>query len=100
RKTDPEKWDVIRKITQQLDVEGMSGDETDYILGIKKVVRRIELSWISPVISNLFKSVESYQSAFQEENMLEKVGNTSLECRWEAGRKVRKAAAILGLPRN
>ncbi|KIK73067.1 hypothetical protein PAXRUDRAFT_21266 [Paxillus rubicundulus Ve08.2h10] len=100
RSQDPEKWDVIQMITQWLDVEGMSGDETDYILGTKKVVRRIELPWISPVISNLFKSIESYQSAFQEGNMLEKVGNTSLEHRWEAGRKVRKAAAIPGLPRN
>ncbi|KIK99309.1 hypothetical protein PAXRUDRAFT_132397, partial [Paxillus rubicundulus Ve08.2h10] len=97
---DPKKWDVIQKITQWLDIEGMSGDETDYILGTKKVVRCIELPWISPVISNLFKSVESYQSAFREENMLEKVGNTSLEHRWEVGRKVRKAAAIPGLPHN
>ncbi|KIK74454.1 hypothetical protein PAXRUDRAFT_19855 [Paxillus rubicundulus Ve08.2h10] len=100
RSRDPEKWDVIQMITQRLDVKGMSGDETDYILGTKKVVRRIELPWISPVISNLFKSVESYQSTFQEENMLEKVGNTSLERHLEVGRKVRKAAAIPGLPCN
>ncbi|KIK73598.1 hypothetical protein PAXRUDRAFT_20685 [Paxillus rubicundulus Ve08.2h10] len=87
RSQDPAKWDVIWKITRQLNVKGMIGDETDYILGTKKVVRCIELPWISLVISNLFKSIKSYQSTFQEENMQEKVGNTSLECHWEAGRK-------------
>ncbi|KIK74227.1 hypothetical protein PAXRUDRAFT_20089 [Paxillus rubicundulus Ve08.2h10] len=64
RSRDPKKWDVIQKITQQLDIKGMSGDEIDYVLGTNKVVRCIELPWISPVISNLFKSVKSYQSAF------------------------------------
>ncbi|KAF9232692.1 hypothetical protein BU15DRAFT_80961 [Melanogaster broomeanus] len=101
RSRDPAKWDTIRTIIECLDLEGMSGDETDSTSGVKpKVVRRVELPWISSAISTLFNSVESYESALREENMLEKIGNSSLERHFEARRKNGKATAVPGLPRN
>ena len=101
RSRDPEKWDAVHKIIDTLGVEGMSGDETDCPPAAKpKALRRLELPWINPGISHLFQSVETYESAHRMENMLEQVGNSSLKCCWEAGRKKGKSTPIPGLPHN
>ncbi|KAI9455309.1 hypothetical protein HD554DRAFT_2178513 [Boletus coccyginus] len=101
RSRDPETWDAIHKIIIQLDVEGMSGDETDSSPKFTpKVLRRLELPWINPAVSQLFRAVESYESALRQENMTEQIGNSSLERRWEVARKDTKSRPVAGLPRN
>jgi hypothetical protein len=94
-------WDTIRRIIDRLDVDGMSGDETDTPIGAKpKIVRRVALPWISPEISDLLHAVESYAPATYEENMSVAVGNTSLSRFTEAKRTSKTSIAIARLPRN
>lgn len=101
RQRNPQMWDTIRRIIDQLDVDGMSGDETDTPVGAKpKVVRRIALPWISPTITDLLHAVESYAPATYEENMTIPVGNTSLSRSMEARRTSKNSIAIAWLPRN
>ena len=79
RSRDPETWDSIRRIIDHLDIEGISGDETDTPPGAQpKVVRCMALPWLNPVISELFDCVESYNSALHEERMTMHTGNSSL----------------------
>ncbi|KAI9459519.1 hypothetical protein HD554DRAFT_2041861 [Boletus coccyginus] len=98
---DPETWDTIAKIIAMLDVEGMSGDETDSPPTWKpKGLRRLELTWLSPSISLLFRSVESYEPAVRIENMREQIGNSSFVRHWEPRSKDTKSGPVGGLPRN
>ncbi|KAG2740865.1 hypothetical protein P692DRAFT_20851248 [Suillus brevipes Sb2] len=101
RHRNPQMWDTIRRIIDRLDVDGMSGDETDTPIGAKpKIVRRVALPWISPEISDLLHAVESYAPATYEENMSVAVGNTSLSRFTEAKRTSKTSIAIARLPRN
>jgi hypothetical protein len=101
RHRNPQKWDTIKRIIDRLDVDGMSGDETDTAIGVKpKIVRRVALPWISPAITNLLHTVESYAPATYEENMSIPVGNTSLPRYMEARRTSQNSIAIARLPRN
>lgn len=101
RHRNPETWDTIRRIIDRLDVDGMSGDETDTPLGAKpKTVRRVALPWISPVITGLLHAVESYAPATYEENMSVPVGNSSLPRLMTAKRTAQTSIAITSLPRN
>ncbi|KAI9462601.1 hypothetical protein HD554DRAFT_2041178 [Boletus coccyginus] len=98
---DPETWDTITKIIAMLDVEGMSGDEMDSPPTWKpKGLRRLELTWLSPSISLLFRSVESYEPAIRIENMREQIGNSSFVHHWEPRSKDTKSGPVGGLPRN
>ncbi|KAF8550594.1 hypothetical protein OG21DRAFT_1525019 [Imleria badia] len=98
---DPMVWDATGKIITRLDVEGMSGDETDSPHGFNpKVLRCLEFPWINPTISHLFKALESYEPALRLENMMEQIGNSPLERCWEAARKDIKSRVVAGLPRN
>ena len=54
---------TIFKIIDCLGAEGMSGDETDTTGVNPKAVRRIEIPWISSCISQLFETVDSYESS-------------------------------------
>ncbi|KAG1743274.1 uncharacterized protein EDB91DRAFT_1247355 [Suillus paluster] len=66
----PQTWDTIKRIIDRLDVDGMSEDETDTAIGAKlKIVRHVALPWISPAITDLLHTVESYVSATYKENM-------------------------------
>ncbi|KAG1736397.1 uncharacterized protein EDB91DRAFT_1250010 [Suillus paluster] len=97
----PQTWDTIKRIIDRLDVDGMSGDETDTAIGAKpKIVRRVTLPWISPAITDLLHAVESYAPATYEENMSVPVGNTSLPRSMEAKRTSNNSIAIAWLPRN
>ncbi|KAG1858604.1 hypothetical protein C8R48DRAFT_674190 [Suillus tomentosus] len=97
----PQTWDTIRRIIDWLDVDGMSGDETDTPLGANpKIVRRVALPWISPAITGLLHAVESYAPATYEENMSIPVGNASLPRLVEAKRTSQNSVAIARLPRN
>ncbi|KAG2094399.1 uncharacterized protein F5147DRAFT_779002 [Suillus discolor] len=101
RQRNPQMWDTIRRIIDRLDVDGMSGDETDTPVGAKpKVVRRVALPWISPAITDLLHAVESYAPATYEENMTIPVGNTSLSRFMEARCTSKNSIAIARLPRN
>lgn len=94
-------WDAIHKIITQLNVEGMSGDETDSPPRFTpKVLRCLELPWVNPAVSQLFKADESYELALHQENMTEQIGNSSLEHHWEAARKDTKSCPVAGLPHN
>ncbi|KAG2151552.1 uncharacterized protein EDB93DRAFT_1103005 [Suillus bovinus] len=98
---DPQMWDAIRCIIDQLDVNGMSRDETDTPVGVKpKVVRHVALLWISSAITDLLHAVESYAPAMYEENMTIPIGNTSLSCFMEARCTSKNSIAITWLPRN
>ncbi|KAF9231790.1 hypothetical protein BU15DRAFT_21090, partial [Melanogaster broomeanus] len=99
--SDPDTWDSIRRIVDRLDIEGISGDETDTEPGAQpKVVRRVALPWLSPVISELFDCVESYNTALHEERMTVHTGNSSLQRIFEPRRTDMKAVALDRLPRN
>ncbi|KAG0692290.1 hypothetical protein DFH29DRAFT_1008929 [Suillus ampliporus] len=101
RHRNPQMWDTIRRIIDQLDVDGMSGDETDTSIGAKpKIVRHIALPWISPEITDLLHAVESYTPVTYEENMSVAVGNTLLSRFTEARRTSKNSIAIAQLPRN
>jgi len=101
RHRNPQNWDTIKRIIDRLDVDGMSGDETDTAIGVKpKIVRRVALPWISPAITDLLHAVESYAPATYEENMSIPVGNTSLPRYLEARRTSQNSIAIARLPRN
>ncbi|KIK35992.1 hypothetical protein CY34DRAFT_66897, partial [Suillus luteus UH-Slu-Lm8-n1] len=101
RHRNPQKWDMIKRIIDRLDVDGMSGDETDTAIGVKpKIVRRVALPWISPAITDLLHTVELYAPATYEENMSVPVGNTSLPRHMEARRTSQNSIAIARLPRN
>ncbi|KAG1862605.1 hypothetical protein F4604DRAFT_1683753 [Suillus subluteus] len=59
RHHNPQNWDMIKCIIDRLDVDGMSGDETDTAMGVKpKIVRHVALPWISPAITDLLHVVE------------------------------------------
>lgn len=97
----PQTWDTIRHIIDWLDVDGMSGDETDTPLGANpKIVRQVALPWISPTITGLLHAVESYAPATYKENMSIPVGNASLPRLVEAKRTSKNTVAIAWLPRN
>jgi hypothetical protein len=98
---DPETWGAVAKIIARLDVEGMSGDETDSLPTWKpKGLRRLELTWLNPSISLLFRSVESYEPAVRTENMWEQIGNSSFVRHWEPRSKDTKLGPVGGLPHN
>ena len=79
----------------------MSGDETDTPTGVyPKAVRRIEIPWISPRISQLFEAVDSYESSLRVENMRSHVGNAPLHRHYEPHSKNIRAKVIPHLPRN
>ena len=101
RHRDPDTWDTIKRIINRLDVDGMSGDETDTPLGVNpKIVRRVALPWISTTITDLLHAVESYAPATYEENMSVPIGNTSLPRLVAATRTAQNSVAIARLPRN
>ena len=90
---------MISKIIECLGVEGMSGDVTDAPSSIfTKSVRRVEIPWLSPHISKLFRAVDSYEPSVREENMHSHLGNTSLLCHYESCKKNARAKAISSLP--
>ncbi|KIK76586.1 hypothetical protein PAXRUDRAFT_18090 [Paxillus rubicundulus Ve08.2h10] len=98
---DPDTWDDIRQIIDCLDIEGISGNETDTAPGTQpKVIRRMVLPWLSPFISELFDCVESYNTALHEECMTVHTGNSSLERMFEPHHTDTKAVALDQLPRN
>ncbi|KAG6381508.1 hypothetical protein JVT61DRAFT_92 [Boletus reticuloceps] len=98
---DAETWDAVSRVTERLGLEGMSGDETDTPPGVyPKAVRRIEISWINPRISQLFHAVDSYESSIREENMRSRLGNAPLLRHYEPRTKNMRAKAISSLPRN
>lgn len=83
RQHNPQMWDTIRCIINQLDVNGMSRDKTDTPISVHpKVMRCVALLWISSIITNLLHTVEPYTPAMNEENMSIPVGNTSLLTSW------------------
>ncbi|KAG1895980.1 uncharacterized protein F5891DRAFT_983830 [Suillus fuscotomentosus] len=101
RHRNPQSWDTIRRIIDRLDVDGMSGDETDTPLGATpKIVRRVALPWISLAITDLLHAIESYVPAVYEENMSVPVGNSSLLRLMEAKCASKNSIAIARLPRN
>ncbi|KAG1766577.1 hypothetical protein EDD22DRAFT_950504 [Suillus occidentalis] len=74
-----ETWDTIMCVIEQLNIDGMSGDETDTPPGvIPKVTRRVDLPWLSPDITWLLHAVESFTPATYKENMTVPIGNSSL----------------------
>jgi len=92
---------MIKRIIDRLDVDGMSRDETDTAIGVKpKIVRHVALPWISPAITDLLHTVESYAPAMYEENMSIPVGNTSLPHYLEARCTSQNSIAIAQLPCN
>ncbi|KIJ10605.1 hypothetical protein PAXINDRAFT_16440 [Paxillus involutus ATCC 200175] len=98
---DPDTWDDIRRIIDRLNIEGISGDETDTAPGTQpKVVRRVVLPWLSPFILELFDCVESYNTALHEERMTMHTGNSSLERMFEPRHMDTNAVALDRLPRN
>ncbi|KAG2088937.1 uncharacterized protein F5147DRAFT_780815 [Suillus discolor] len=99
RHRNPQSWDTIRRIIDWLDVDGMSGDETDTPLGVTpKIVRHVALPWISPAITDLLHAIESYVPTVYEENMSVPVGNSSLLRLMEAKRTSKNSIAIARLP--
>ncbi|KAG1868915.1 hypothetical protein C8R48DRAFT_671469 [Suillus tomentosus] len=86
-------WDMIKRIIDRLDVEGMSGDETDTAPGVTPKV-------VSPDITQLLHAVESYAPATHEENMTVPIGNSSLQRISEQKRMLHMSIAIQQLPRN
>jgi len=78
----------------------MSGDETDTTGVNPKAVRRIEIPWISSRISQLFETVDSYESSLRVENMRSHIGNAPLRRHYEPCSKNIRAKAIPNLPRN
>ncbi|KIJ11056.1 hypothetical protein PAXINDRAFT_16017 [Paxillus involutus ATCC 200175] len=101
RSRDPDTWDDIRWIIDRLDIEGISGDETDTAPGTQpKVVRRVALPWLSPFILELFDCVESYNTALHKERMTVHTGNSSLEHMFEPRCMDMNAVALDRLPRN
>ncbi|KAG2352804.1 hypothetical protein BDR07DRAFT_1497591 [Suillus spraguei] len=94
-------WDTIGRIINRLDVNGVSGDETDTPIGATpKVVRRVGLPWLNPDVTQLLHAVESYAAATHEENMTIPIGNSSLPRVLEPKRTAQNSIAIQRLPRN
>lgn len=101
RHRNPDTWDTIGRIIDRLDVDGVSGDETDTPIGaIPKVVRRVGLPWLNPDITQLLHAVETYAPATHEENMTIPIGNSSLPRILEQKRAAQNSIAIQRLPRN
>ncbi|KAG1874139.1 hypothetical protein C8R48DRAFT_669745 [Suillus tomentosus] len=101
RHRSPDTWDTIEHIINRLDVDGVSGDETDTPIGVTpKVVRRVDLPWLNPDITQLLHAVESYAPATHEENMTIPIGNSSLPRILEPKRTAQNSIAIQRLPRN
>ncbi|KAG2339088.1 hypothetical protein BDR05DRAFT_1003630 [Suillus weaverae] len=70
RHHNPQSWDMIKRIIDWLDLDGMSGDETNTPPGVKpKIVRHVAIPWISLAITDLLHAVESYTPTVYEENM-------------------------------
>ncbi|KAF9239240.1 hypothetical protein BU15DRAFT_62010 [Melanogaster broomeanus] len=65
-----------------------------------KVVRHVALLWLSPVISELFDCVESYNTALHKEHMTVHTGNSSLQHIFEPRHTDMKVVALDRLPRN
>ena len=79
----------------------MSGDETDTASGVcPKFVRRVEIPWLSPRISQLVHAMDSYEPSVREESMYSRLGNTSLARHYEPCKKNTRTKAISSLPRN
>ncbi|KAG2108562.1 hypothetical protein BD769DRAFT_1392725 [Suillus cothurnatus] len=101
RHRNPETWDTIMRVIERLNIDGMSGDETDTPPGvIPKVTRRVGLPWLSPDITQLLHAVESFTPATYEENMTIPIGNSSLPRILEQKRTAHNSIAIQKLPRN
>ncbi|KAG2095104.1 uncharacterized protein F5147DRAFT_778799 [Suillus discolor] len=101
RHRSPDTWDTIEHIINRLDVDGVSGDETDTPIGATpKVVRRVNFPWLNPDITHLLHAVESYAPATHKENMTIPIGNSSLPHILEPKRTAQNSIAIQRLPRN
>ncbi|KAG1888583.1 hypothetical protein F4604DRAFT_1915587 [Suillus subluteus] len=101
RHRNPDTWDTIMCVIDRLDIDGMSGDETDSPPGvIPKVTRRVGLPWVSPDITRLLHAMESFTPATYEENMTVPIGKSSLPRILEQKRTAHNSIAIHKLPRN
>jgi len=88
-------------VIEQLNIDGMSEDETDTPPGvIPKVTRRVGLPWLSPDITQLLHAVESFTPATYEENMTVPIGNSSLPCILEQKCTAHNSIVIQKLPCN
>ncbi|KAH7917484.1 hypothetical protein BV22DRAFT_1135370 [Leucogyrophana mollusca] len=99
RHKDPQVWDRVDAILTRLDVDGMSGDETDSPPQGPKKVRRMALFWRSDELSELFDAVESYSETFRAECMKVAVGNQRFT-REFVSRNFDTTDPVPGLPRN
>ncbi|KAG2124764.1 hypothetical protein BD769DRAFT_1669258 [Suillus cothurnatus] len=96
----PETWDMIMRVIERLNIDGMSGNETDTPPGvIPKVTRRVGLPWLSPDITQLLHAVESFMPATYKENMTVPTGNSSLPCILEQKRMAHNSIVIQKLLR-
>ncbi|KAH7906573.1 hypothetical protein BJ138DRAFT_1117447 [Hygrophoropsis aurantiaca] len=95
----PQLWSQIGAIVARLDVDGMSGDETDSPPGQPKQTRRTALNWRSAELSEMFDAVESYEGAFRAESMKTAKGNQRFARKY-ASVNVEVGKPVLGLPRN
>lgn len=108
----PDVWTPIKEVLQALGTTGMSDDETEdesvappNSLGGGKVVRRIQLSWLSPDVSKLWKAVDSYCSLSETTQYAGKFpsehrGNNPCLRLWESTMRSSTRDPVVGLPRN
>jgi hypothetical protein len=92
---------MIMCVIERLNIDGMSGDETDTPPGvIPKVTRQVGLPWLSPDITQLLHAMESFTPATYKENMTVPIGNSSLLRILEQKRTAHNSIVIQKLPHN
>jgi hypothetical protein len=106
RDSNPETWTRIHKVLLELDIDGMSSDESEdeeprprrSDRDLKKV-RRVSIEWLNPKFSALWASVETYENV-PFDAILQRRGNAALSRELVARRVNKNRVPIIGLPRN
>ena len=106
RDSSPETWARIHKALLELDIAGMSSDESEDEVprprrsdrDLKKV-RRVAIEWLNPKFSALWASVETYENV-PFESIYQRRGNAALSREVLATRVDKDRVPIIGLPRN
>ncbi len=100
----PDMWRDIEKVLNDLEVDGMSSDETDAENDrgqgppVKRL-RRVARGWLAPEISLLWRTVERYD-AVRKHKQVAKAGNKPLIRYHDAHHTNHARKPVTSLPQN
>lgn len=99
---DGDNWDLAGRVLDTLDLQGMSGEESDDESSTRnnKKLRNLRLPWIADELRAFKRVIDSYEGAFENQHIvITRRGNRGLD-HSTSSREDQQSVAVAGLPRN